>query len=310
MSHFNTVTHLEDTTRTEQFECARECEFSYLSSADARQTIYLDAAGAALPLKSQLQSVFSELQSNLLGNPHSYVAKSHFGDISGKSVEDIIEDTRKLVLQHFGTNEMIYDCVFTSGATAGLKIIGDCFPWSENSAFCYPMNAHTSLLSIRELAPKAFSYSSQALLSAVHEPHAHTQDTGSKDDKVHGYEGYSLLGVAGECNFTGSRADLSAVVDMLDRAKSRDPIEALHAHCVDGGRGSQSQTPSGRRQKWLWVLDAAKLASSSTIHLNDIAPPELRPHFVVVSFYKIFGYPTGLGALLVRRDAARLLRKK
>ena len=28
-----------------------------------------------------------------------------------------------------------------------------------------------------------------------------------------------------------------------------------------------------------------------------------RPDFVVVSFYKIFGYPTGLGALLVRREA-------
>ena len=30
--------------------------------------------------------------------------------------------------------------------------------------------------------------------------------------------------------------------------------------------------------------------------------------FTVVSFYKIFGYPTGLGALLARHDAAPLLQ--
>lgn len=29
-----------------------------------------------------------------------------------------------------------------------------------------------------------------------------------------------------------------------------------------------------------------------------------------LSYYKIFGYPTGLGALLVRRDALPLLRKR
>jgi molybdenum cofactor sulfurtransferase len=42
-------------------------------------------------------------------------------------------------------------------------------------------------------------------------------------------------------------------------------------------------------------------------------PPDLsrfKADFVAISFYKLFGYPTGLGALLVRNDAARLLRKK
>lgn len=34
-----------------------------------------------------------------------------------------------------------------------------------------------------------------------------------------------------------------------------------------------------------------------------------RPDFVSLSFYKMFGYPTGLGALLVRKDAFERLRK-
>ena len=29
----------------------------------------------------------------------------------------------------------------------------------------------------------------------------------------------------------------------------------------------------------------------------------------VLSYYKIFGYPTGLGALLVRKDASKILRQ-
>lgn len=37
----------------------------------------------------------------------------------------------------------------------------------------------------------------------------------------------------------------------------------------------------------------------------------LRPfgHIQVLSYYKIFGYPTGLGALLVRREARAVLDK-
>jgi molybdenum cofactor sulfurtransferase len=36
---------------------------------------------------------------------------------------------------------------------------------------------------------------------------------------------------------------------------------------------------------------------------------QVQADFVPISFYKMFGYPTGLGALLVRKDAAALLHK-
>ncbi len=35
----------------------------------------------------------------------------------------------------------------------------------------------------------------------------------------------------------------------------------------------------------------------------------VRPEFVTVSFYKMFGYPTGVGCLLARRDALARLRR-
>ena len=35
----------------------------------------------------------------------------------------------------------------------------------------------------------------------------------------------------------------------------------------------------------------------------------MRPAFVVASFYKVFGYPTGVGCLLARRDRLGVLRR-
>jgi selenocysteine lyase/cysteine desulfurase len=55
---------------------------------------------------------------------------------------------------------------------------------------------------------------------------------------------------------------------------------------------------------WDVLLDCAAFAPTSRLDLS-----RWRPDFVAVSFYKMFGYPTGLGALIVRRRAlARLER--
>ena len=60
-------------------------------------------------------------------------------------------------------------------------------------------------------------------------------------------------------------------------------------------------------RRLLWLLDASKLASSSELNLSEKSLCRT-PDFVALSFYKMFGYPTGLGALLVRRTAAALLK--
>ena len=62
-----------------------------------------------------------------------------------------------------------------------------------------------------------------------------------------------------------------------------------------------------QRRRLLWMLDASKLATTSSLLLND-TKLACSPDFVAISFYKMFGYPTGLGALLVRRDAVARLK--
>jgi selenocysteine lyase/cysteine desulfurase len=53
------------------------------------------------------------------------------------------------------------------------------------------------------------------------------------------------------------------------------------------------------------LLDAASFAPSARLDLRSV-PAD----FVALSFYKVFGYPTGIGALIARRDALAALRRR
>ena len=53
------------------------------------------------------------------------------------------------------------------------------------------------------------------------------------------------------------------------------------------------------------LVDAAAYLPSSTLSLEEV-PAD----FVALSYYKLFGYPTGVGALVARRDALAMLRRR
>ena len=61
---------------------------------------------------------------------------------------------------------------------------------------------------------------------------------------------------------------------------------------------------AGRRRGWRVLLDAAAFVPTNRLDLAAVAPD-----FVTVSFYKMFGYPTGVGCLLVRNDALDCLHR-
>ena len=51
-------------------------------------------------------------------------------------------------------------------------------------------------------------------------------------------------------------------------------------------------------------MDAAKFTASHPLNLT-----EAQPDFLTLSFYKVFGYPTGVGALIIRSSTALELKK-
>jgi molybdenum cofactor sulfurtransferase len=94
---------------------------------------------------------------------------------------------------------------------------------------------------------------------------------------------YSLLIYPAQCNYSGAR---------------------FPWHWAALARRSQT---TSSQHAWLVAVDASAYASTSPIDLSD---SETAPDFLVLSFYKTFGFPTGLGALIVRKSLAPLLRKR
>ena len=55
---------------------------------------------------------------------------------------------------------------------------------------------------------------------------------------------------------------------------------------------------------WDVLLDAAAFVPTNQLDLKEV-----KPDFVCVSFYKIFGYPTGIGCLMVNKEKFKKLQK-
>ena len=62
--------------------------------------------------------------------------------------------------------------------------------------------------------------------------------------------------------------------------------------------------PLAQKHGWDVLLDAAAFTPTNRLDLD-----RWRPDFVSQSFYKIFGYPTGVGCLIARKEALAKLRR-
>ncbi|XP_010272265.1 PREDICTED: molybdenum cofactor sulfurase isoform X4 [Nelumbo nucifera] len=257
--------------------------------------VYLDHAGATLYSELQMEAIIKDLTTNVYGNPHSQSESS-------LATSEVVRAARQLVLDYCNASPKDYKCVFTSGATAALKLVGEAFPWRRESSFMYTMENHNSVLGIKEYAlnqgAMAFAIDIEEL-----ENYSGLPRRDASSIKVSRYsvqrrneapvqeapEGniYNLFAFPSECNFSGRKFSLDLV--KIIKEDSERVLEG---------------PPHNNRGCWMVLIDAAKGCTTQ--------PPDLASFpadFVVISFYKIFGYPTGLGALIVHTEAAKLLKK-
>ena len=73
---------------------------------------------------------------------------------------------------------------------------------------------------------------------------------------------------------------------------------------VSGVKHDLEWVSKAKEKEWDVLLDAAAFVPTCKLDLKVV-----RPDFVSVSFYKIFGFPTGIGCLLVKKDAFPKLKK-
>ncbi|XP_066546947.1 molybdenum cofactor sulfurase isoform X2 [Amia ocellicauda] len=241
---------------------------------------YLDHAGTTLFPQSQIKGFSQDLAENVYGNPHSH-------NPSSRLTHDTVERVRYRILQHFNTCPEEYTVVFTSGSTAALKLVAESFPWrpadptEPGSLFCYLTDNHTSVVGIRGVASQLGVPAIPVQLEEVEQTAQATSETNGAARE--GNQTPHLFCYPAQSNFSGRKYPLCYVKG------------------IQCGKLYPSTKKTGR---WCVLLDAACLASCSLLDLQ--AHPA---DFVPISFYKIFGFPTGLGALLIRNDTAGILRK-
>lgn len=248
---------------------SRELPGLYNHHNNEQKEIYLDYAGSALPWQSQLQAS-SQL---LWANPHSQV-----GPTASRTLQQI-ERVRQQLLE-------LWDA--TPGVLAG-------FP------------GHSTMATDPEHHPGYhlfFTSGTTDALRIVAEHFVFTPELSLFACPAASHT--SVLGMR-ECAL---RAEASFRVwrepeEMFDFLRRAPPLPAQHLVVLplecnfSGGRLAPQVYKVFRTQPgWCVGLDLAKAACTDQISLKT-----WNPDFAVVSFYKLFGAPTGLGALLVKKQS-------
>lgn len=198
-------------------------------------------------------------------------------------------------MRHFNTSSEHYEVVFTSNATSALKTLAETFHFSyhgeamENAdikipgAFVYTIDNHVSVVGMREIvATNHIRCLERAEL---------LENVDRRKSSVTALfvpKNSSLLVFPAQSNFCGYKYPL-------------DLIEKVHRHGLWEHDGNHEHWET----EWYIGLDAACMTGTSPIDLS-----KHNPDFVCVSFSKMFGYPTGLGCLLVSKRGEKVLKKK
>jgi selenocysteine lyase/cysteine desulfurase len=100
-----------------------------------------------------------------------------------------------------------------------------------------------------------------------------------------------------------SQSQLDDIFDQLDKAHHNLFVFPAQSN-FSGVKHPLDLTERAHGKGLDVLLDAAAYVPSSRLDLSVV-----KPDFVTISFYKMFGYPTGIGALLIRRSVFKKLKR-
>ncbi|KAI0669560.1 PLP-dependent transferase [Trametes maxima] len=166
-----------------------------------------------------------------------------------------------------------YTVVFTANATGALKLVGESFPFGPGSAYVLGADSHNSVHGIRQFAKGRGAEVCYIESTAVGGFDVAEAKAILAQHRPRGDGAPSLFAMTGQSNISNSKNPLSMIA-----------FAASQGYCT--------------------LLDAAALAPTSVISLSETPVDAM-----AISFYKMFGFPTGVGALVVKESfLARLER--
>src|SRR5512135_2189677 len=195
----------------------------------------------------------------------------HSESPTSRLATEFVERARRHVLAHFGASPDEYDVVFTANASQALKLVGESYPFGPGNRFLLTFDNHNSVNGIREYARSA---GAGVTYIPVVPPDLRVDAgvvTAALDPEGRPEPG--LFAFPAQSNFSGVQHDLA----FIEEARSRG---------------------------WDVLLDAAAFVPTNRLDLS-----RWHPDFVCLSFYKMFGWPTGVGALIARREALAKLER-
>ncbi len=201
----------------------------------------------------------------------SVLGNPHSENPTSREATRLGDSARDAILAFLGASRDEYTVIFTANASAALKLVGEAFPFESRSRLLLTTDNHNSVNGIREFAR---SRGAAVTYVPLHRPDLRIDDASiqAELDRAPG-DVRHLFAYPAQSNYSGVRHPLGWVED-------------------------------ARARGWDVLLDASALLPTSRLDLS-----RWHPDFVAMSWYKVFGYPTGIGSLVVRHEAlARLHR--
>jgi molybdenum cofactor sulfurtransferase len=195
----------------------------------------------------------------------------HSSNAASAAMTEWVVRTRARVLEHFNASPDEYVVCFVQNASAALRLVGEAYPFSSDGQYLLTFDNHNSVNGIREFAR---ARGARVTYAPVIPPDMRIDEArlGAYLDGALG-SANNLLAYPAQSNFSGVQHSL----EWIARAQERG---------------------------WDVLLDVAAFVPTNPLDLS-----RWHPDFVPVSFYKIFGYPTGVGALIARKSALKKLRR-
>jgi selenocysteine lyase/cysteine desulfurase len=213
----------------------------------------------------------SQLSEHLQLLQQNVFGNPHSLNPTSAAMTELVERARAAVLAFFGASADEFVAIFTPNATGALRLVGEAYPFRPGDRFLLTFDNHNSVNGIREFA-RARGAKTSYIPSRAPELRVDERLLPRYLTEVGG-EHHNLFAYPAQSNFSGVQHPLAW-------------IEQAHEH------------------GWDVLLDAAAYVPTNRLDLS-----RWKPDFVALSFYKMFGWPTGVGALIARRESlARLER--
>jgi selenocysteine lyase/cysteine desulfurase len=194
----------------------------------------------------------------------------HSSNPTSLAATQLVDHAREYVLRFFNADPHEYLAIFTANASGALKLVGESYPF-PNGRYLLTFDNHNSVNGIREYA---HARGGAVTYLPIALPDMRVDESHLDRELAQPAPGaHNLFAYPAQSNFSSVQHPL-------------EWIEKAH------------------RFGWDVLLDAAAFVPTSPLDLGEV-----KPDFVPVSFYKMFGYPTGVGALIARREALAKLNR-